>query len=369
MRTSPPAVRRLLAWPHVVALAAVAAGLIIVVLAADAGAVTNPDSEQKSAALVNHERDRRGLPPLRVCADLREVARRWSDHMAGQGRLTHNPGLTSQVNGWRQLHENVGWDTTVGGVHLRLMGSSAHRANVLTTTATEIGVGVEHSGGRVWVTQVYRQPSGTNGCVRLDDRILHACPTVAPMTQFADVYGNVHRHAIDCIARYRLSNGTTHSRYAPARTVTRGQLASFLVRLLERSGAALPPASSVYSDIAGNAHAGAVNKLRAAGLVEGTSETTFEPDSPVTRGQTAAMLVAAYERAAGEGVTASRDWFTDDGGSRHQDAINEAAQAGFVTGLSASRYAPDRGIRRDQVASSLARAFDRLMVRGHATPP
>lgn len=369
MRTPPPAVRRLLAWPHLAVLVLLSSALGAVLLA-DAGAAANPDSEQRSAALVNHERARRGLPALRMCADLRDVARRWSVHMANQGRLSHNPNLSREVGGWQGLHENVGWDTTVDGVHSRLMGSSAHHANVLSTTATEIGVGVEHRSGRVWVTQVYRQPSAGGGCVRLDGGISRACPTLAPLARFVDVYGNVHHHAIECIAEHGIGNGTSPTRYTPARPVTRGQLASFVVRLMERSGAALPQAPDQgYADIAGSAHAAAINRLLAAGLVEGTSQTTFAPDSSVSRAQTAAMLVASYERAAGEGLAGSRDWFADDGGSPHEDAINKAAQAGFVSGLSAARYGPNELIRRDQVASFLARTLDRLVAAGRTRTP
>ena len=39
------------------------------------------------------------------------------------------------------------------------MNSSAHRANILDRRWRGVGVGVVKSGGRLWVTEIFRQPS------------------------------------------------------------------------------------------------------------------------------------------------------------------------------------------------------------------
>ena len=335
--------------------------------AVDAGAETD------LTAFVAGERAAAGAPSLRVCADLRDLARRWSARMADDGRLAHNPDLGAQTRGWRSLGENVGFDASADAVHQRFMASAPHRAHVLSRTYTEVGIGVEHRSGQLWVTEIFRESDGTAPCsvIALEERITNACPPHrTPAAPFPDIRGNAHREAIDCITWYGLANGTRDETFAPADTLTRSRMAAFLARLVERAGVRLPPARDQgFTDVAGSAHADPINQLASLGIVEGMSATTYGPKEPVTRAQMATFLVRAYERVSGERLTAGRDWFPDDGGIAHEDAINRAADAGFVTGLTSSAYGPQRTVRRDQLASFLARALDRLVARGHLSPP
>ena len=78
--------------------------------------------------------------------------------MAGRGRIGHNPRVGSQVADWWAWGENVGAGSSVDVVHGALHRSSGHRANMLSRRFTQVGVGVASGGGRVWITQVFRQP-------------------------------------------------------------------------------------------------------------------------------------------------------------------------------------------------------------------
>ena len=40
------------------------------------------------------------------------------------------------------------------------MRSAPHRANILNQRMRQVGVGVVFAGGRLWVTEVFRQPAG-----------------------------------------------------------------------------------------------------------------------------------------------------------------------------------------------------------------
>lgn len=338
-----------------------------------ASAAVDTGAETDLSALVDGERAAAGAPSLRVCGDLRDLARRWSARMADDGRLSHNPDLGAQTRGWRSLGENVGFDASADAVHQRFMVSAPHRAHILSRTYTEVGIGVEHRSGRLWVTEIFRESDGTAPCsvVALDERITNACPPHrTPAAPFPDIRGNTHREAIDCITWYGLTNGTRDETFAPADTLTRSRMAAFLARLVERAGVRLPSARDQgFTDVAGSAHADPINQLASLGIVEGLTATTYGPKEPVTRAQMATFLVRAYERVSGERLTTGRDWFPDDGGIAHEDAINRAAEAGFVTGLTSSAYGPQRTVRRDQLASFLARALDRLVARGHLSPP
>ena len=108
---------------------------------------------------MNGERAKAGVAPLQLSAGARTVARRWSSHMAAHG-MSHNPNLSGDlagvgVTGWHTIGENVGYGSSVSQVHGMFMASGGHRANILKAGYTHMGIGVVHSGSRVWVTMVF----------------------------------------------------------------------------------------------------------------------------------------------------------------------------------------------------------------------
>ena len=194
-------------------------------------------------------------------------------------------------------------------------------------------------------------------------------PDQVPSAGFADTDGNPHRHLIDCLAWLGIAKGYSTTRYGVAEPVTRGQLATVLARLIEASGEPLPdPTDQGFTDLTSNPHARAINQLAQVQVVNGTSPTTFEPNRAVTRAQAAAMVVAAHEMILGhdmydEGVT------FDDVRGIHADSISRAATAHLVFGTDDGSFEPARQLRRDQMASLVGRAVNRLASgRGLTTP-
>ncbi len=110
---------------------------------------------------VNSARANAGRRPLSLRSDLSAVAYRWSQHMASTGTLAHNPSLTRQVSHWRWVGENVGYGPSWSAVETAFMNSPAHRSNILDRDYSQIGIGVVVRNGRVWITQVFRSPSGS----------------------------------------------------------------------------------------------------------------------------------------------------------------------------------------------------------------
>ena len=51
------------------------------------------------------------------------------------------------------------------------MASPAHRDNILDSDYTEFGIGVVASGGRLWVTEVFRQPMKTTSAPTFSHRL------------------------------------------------------------------------------------------------------------------------------------------------------------------------------------------------------
>lgn len=104
----------------------------------------------------------------------------------------------------------------------------------------------------------------------------------------------------------------------------------------------------VFTDITG--HWAADNILFAAsrGLLSGTSDTTFSPGTGMTRG----MFVTALGRLAGINPDSYQTGkFTDvKADAYYAPYVNWAAQTGIVEGVTATTFAPDTNINREQIA-------------------
>ena len=103
-----------------------------------------------------------------------------------------------------------------------------------------------------------------------------------------------------------------------------------------------------FTDITG--HWAADNILFAAsrGPLSGTSDTTFSPGTGMTRG----MFVTALGRLAGINPDSYKTGkFTDvKADAYYAPYVNWAAQTGIVTGVTATTFAPDTNINREQMA-------------------
>ena len=87
-------------------------------------------------------------------------------------------------------------------------------------------------------------------------------------------------------------------------------------------------------------------------LFSGASHTEFEPDGFMTR----AMLVTVLYRAEGEPETAQSACFADvEKGSYYEEAAAWAQQNGIIYGVSATEFAPDANITREQIAAIIYR--------------
>ena len=200
-----------------------------------------------------------------------------------------------------------------------------------------------------------------------------ACPPGGvPPSSVTDVTASSgHRRAIDCVAWWGLTQPVA-GRYHPTQPVTRAQMASFLARLIDETDVTLPgsPPDAFTDDEAAQfaAHEDNINRLAAAGIVAGRSASSFAPDEPVTRGQMATFIVRAADLVTGRSLPIGSHWFRDRD-PVHGDNVDRAATAGIATGFSNGTFRPGQEVRRDQMASFLARLLDLIVEAGHASTP
>ena len=88
------------------------------------------------------------------------------------------------------------------------------------------------------------------------------------------------------------------------------------------------------------------------GLMNGTGDTTFNPDGIVSRAQ----LVTILYRVAGEPEVSGESVFTDvPTGQWYSDAVEWAAEKGIVLGVGNGRFDPNGNITREQIVTILHR--------------
>jgi hypothetical protein len=127
-----------------------------------------------------------------------------------------------------------------------------------------------------------------------------------------------------------------------------------------------------YPDIfSANPHYHNVTCMTDYGIARGFADGTYRPPAATRRDQMA-TFIANLIREFGELETGSHQF--DDVGteSPHYQNIHDLAEAGVVEGRDADTYAPRAFVRRDQMASFIARAIDYIdngEVDGSLPPP
>lgn len=107
----------------------------------------------------------------------------------------------------------------------------------------------------------------------------------------------------------------------------------------------------LFDDVAAEAwYAPAVDYVKYGRLMYGTGNNLFQPDAQMTRAMLAQVL---YELEGAPSVKGLSCPFTDVGGSWYTDAVIWAYNAGVVAGVSATQFAPNEALTREQMVTML----------------
>ena len=186
---------------------------------------------------------------------------------------------------------------------------------------------------------------------------------VTPTLPFTDVKsGDWFYEAVQYVYDKGMMTGVSADRFAPASTTTRGMIVTILYRLEnepEVSG------GSAFTDVESGAwYADAVAWAAANDIVNGTSATTFAPNSPITREQMAAIL---YRYAAYKGYDVSQkadlSGYTDAASISDyaKDALAWANAQKLITGVTDTTLNPQGSATRAQVATILMRLCETVV--------
>jgi uncharacterized protein YkwD len=150
---------------------ALIAGLAIAAFAPTASATSVTTAEQQVIGWINGARSARGLVPLRFDGNLGGIAGVRASRMASANVMSHTIGgnLSSQLRAygvqWYRYGENIGWSTatwpstSARAIFNAWMGSSGHRALILSSRFNYIGVGLAYrsSNRRTYASAVFTE--------------------------------------------------------------------------------------------------------------------------------------------------------------------------------------------------------------------
>lgn len=112
---------------------------------------------------------------------------------------------------------------------------------------------------------------------------------------FTDICSSPFREDIIYIQERGITNGCAETRYCPKARVTRAQMASFLVRTLGLT----PGGPDAFDDDDGTGAEADINALAAAGIARGCGVRKFCPRKTVTRAQMASFIVRGFKLPTG----------------------------------------------------------------------
>lgn len=138
-----------------------------------------------------------------------------------------------------------------------------------------------------------------------------ACANVGS-AGFTDTAGNTFEAYIDCLAAFDVTQGTTPTTYNPNGFVQRQQMALFYYRIGNLTGQVTWDTTDAgFTDLGGLSveARNAVNALANAGIVTGKSASTFDPLANITRSQMA-LFVDRAQGALAPGHTRYSSYLT-----------------------------------------------------------
>lgn len=179
----------------------------------------------------------------------------------------------------------------------------------------------------------------------------------APSAKFTDISTHWGRESIDYVVGRGLLSGTAETAFAPDTAMTRGMLVTALGRLAGVDVKAYTTNS--FTDVTpGSAFQPYIEWAYKKGVVQGIGNGKFEPDRAITR-EEIAVIFANYAKATGYTLPVTRNAaaYADASsiGSGYKTAVTAMQQAGIMMGGGGNKFNPKSNATRAEVSSMLHR--------------
>ena len=102
--------------------------------------------------------------------------------------------------------------------------------------------------------------------------------------------------AVELLSTLGVAKGTTDTTFGPEELVTRQQMAAFVYRLMKAGRSSEGGVNTTaFADLEDSTFFNMISWAANAGIIKGTSATTFSPDTTCTRGQIVTFLQRALK--------------------------------------------------------------------------
>jgi hypothetical protein len=229
--------------------------------------------------------------------------------------------------------------------------------NWLTASGGTSGNGVLN-----YSAPAYSGAAARAGSISVADKVIRVIQLApSPTAIFQDVpLTHPFLSYITLLKNSGVTKGCSETAYCPEQSTTRAQMAAFLVRAILGDNFEFP-AAPYFTDVPANhPFFNYIQKLRELGVTAGCTATTYCPDSTVTRGQMAAFLVRArLGIQASDSFSSTTTPYFLDVPSNHPffGYIQKMKDLGITSGVTATTYGPDDPNTRGQMAVFLIRSL------------
>lgn len=170
---------------------------------------------------------------------------------------------------------------------------------------------------------------------------------------FADVPPTKHfAEAVYDLAERNIIGGYPDGTFRPGNSITRGHAAAIIAKMikLDTSNVKNPGFKDVST---ANSYYKAIAAMAEKSIISGYGDGRFGPNDPITRGQMASILVKAFDLPRYD-FTSYKSPFEDvKRGAGHDPSILIIYRLGITTGTSPDRFNPNESITRGQAAKML----------------
>lgn len=223
------------------------------------------------------------------------------EHSDGDRELVQ-PSVVDYGNGQTGLQFTVNKFSTFTIVDMQNLAS----APTNNSTTDNNNVNTDTTAGVVKPAYIQGYPDQTfrpnNSITRAEmASLLYRLQATAPKASasgngsYSDVSATFWAHqAIASMQSTGLMKGLTNGKFAPAQPITRAEMAAIVSRWQGLSGTG----SSFANDINGHWAANDIKRVTTAGLMQGVSPSSFQPDQPLTRAQAVTILNKILEKTA-----------------------------------------------------------------------
>jgi hypothetical protein len=191
---------------------------------------------------------------------------------------------------------------------------------------------------------------------------IQAADCTSAVATFADVpTSNPFFHYVETIFQLGITGGCTTGNYCPGNPVTRAQMAVFLLKAEHGSAYTPPDCTGVFGDVpCPSTFAPWIEKLAAEGITGGCGGNNYCPNSTVTRKQMAPFLMKTLYGSSHTPPAATGVFIDVPVGNLFAPWIEELYSLGITGGCVASplSYCPDNPNTRAQMAVFLVKTFN-----------